>query len=116
MKQYLSGIIGSSLAEVRGSSCAAVVGGKGNAHDVQAREDLARSLTAAVLAHTGRQEHSAIERIVQQLVRRRHPHKPLPLNTVHTHALILPCTRLSKLYLLIARCLLVVYHNQHLEA
>jgi hypothetical protein len=35
----------------------------------QAREDLARALSAAILAHTGRAEHSALERIVQQLVR-----------------------------------------------
>ena len=36
---------------------------------VQAREDLARSVTAAILSHTGRQEHSALERLYLQLVR-----------------------------------------------
>lgn len=34
----------------------------------QAREDLAQSLTAAILSHTGRQQQSALERIYQQLV------------------------------------------------
>ena len=50
---------------------------------VQAREDLARSLTAAVLAHTGRQEHSALERIVQQLVR----HPPAHRGVCHEQCL-----------------------------
>ncbi len=35
---------------------------------MQAREDLAKSLIAVILKHTGRREHSALERIVCQLV------------------------------------------------
>lgn len=35
---------------------------------MQVREDLAKSLTAAILKQTGRREHSALERIECQLV------------------------------------------------